>query len=78
MKNILVLLFLILFNSLSYSESKEDEVGIYSFSFNRKIQTPGTKVYFLNGDQGYVDLQNILSFIGIDFSVRKYAVLLYR
>lgn len=66
MKNTLVLLFLILFNSLTYSETKESEVGIYSFSFNRKIQTSGTKVYFLNGDQEYIELQNILNFIGIN------------
>ncbi|MGL5055292.1 MAG: hypothetical protein ACRC54_06385 [Fusobacteriaceae bacterium] len=66
MKNTLVLLFLILFNSLAYSENKEPEVGIYSFSFNRKIQTSGTKVYFLNGSQEYIELQNILNFIGIN------------
>lgn len=56
------LFFLILIKSLLYSET---EIGIYSFNFNKKIKTSGTKVYFFSEDNAYIELQDILKIIGI-------------
>lgn len=52
-----------LFTKLLYSQ--ELEVGLYSFSFNKKIKTPGTKVYIMENEKVYVELQDLLRTIGI-------------
>lgn len=45
--------------------SQEFEIGLYSFNFNKKIQTSGTKVYLMNNQKLYVELQNFLKIIGV-------------
>lgn len=55
-------LIFMLIKSLTYCEF---EMGIYSFNFNNKIKTAGTKIYFLDEEKAYVELQNILNTIGI-------------
>lgn len=52
-----------LFARLLYSQ--EFEVGLYSFSFNKKIKTTATKVYLMQNKKIYVELQEFLSTIGI-------------
>lgn len=45
--------------------SQEFEIGLYSFNFNKKIQTSGMKVYLMNNQKMYVELQDFLKVIGI-------------
>lgn len=52
-----------LFTKLLYSQ--DIEMGLYSFNFNKKIKTSGTKVYIMENKKVYVELQNLLRIIGI-------------
>lgn len=52
-----------LFTKLLYSQ--DFEVGLYSFNFNKKIKTPSTKVYIMENEKVYVELQDLLRTIGI-------------
>lgn len=52
-----------LLSKLIYSQ--DFEVGLYSLNFNKKIQTSGTKVYFMNNGKMYIELQELLKTIGI-------------
>ncbi len=57
------ILFCSLLTKLIYSQ--DFEVGLYSFKFNKKIETPGTKVYLTEDEKLYIELQDLLRTIGI-------------
>lgn len=58
---LIIFIFCVL-NLRSYSEM---DIGLYSFEFNKKIRTSGTKVYIDESGEVYVELQNFLHTIGI-------------
>ncbi|WP_448820826.1 hypothetical protein [Cetobacterium sp.] len=62
-KGLKYILLMVIFTKLIYPQ--EMEVGLYSFNFNKKIRTSGTRVYLTKDKKIYVELQNLLKTIGI-------------
>lgn len=62
-KRLKYVLLVTLFTNLLYSQ--DFEIGLYSFNFNKKIKTSGTKVYLIGDEKTYVELQDFLKIIGI-------------
>lgn len=58
-------LVIFIFCALSMYSYSEMNIGLYSFEFNKKIKTSGTKVYIDEKDVVYVELQNFLQTVGI-------------
>lgn len=65
MKNKLKLIILGVFVIRGLYAQEFFDVGLYSFNFNQKIKTSGTKVYLLEDKRVYVELQDFLKIIGI-------------
>lgn len=62
-KKLNYILLVTLFTKILYSQ--EFEAGLYSFNFNKKIETSATKVYVMANGKVYVELQNLLKVVGI-------------
>lgn len=62
-RNLRYIILITLFTKLLYSQ--DFEVGLYSFNFNKKIETSATKVYMRSNGKVYVELQDLLKIMGL-------------